>query len=49
VNPKIRQLARKNALLAIRGGDNIWKTQFSGKLLPDSVAKELEALVIGDA
>jgi 5-methylcytosine-specific restriction protein A len=47
VDPTVEVLANRDAVRAIEGGQNFWRIQSSGVLLPDAVANELEALVVG--
>jgi 5-methylcytosine-specific restriction protein A len=47
VDPTREVLATKKDILAIDGGRNIWRTQASGIRLPEPIATELEALVVG--
>src|SRR5260370_4916366 len=47
VDPTTEVLANRQDLLAIHGGQRFWRIQASGVRLPESIASELEALVIG--
>jgi predicted HNH restriction endonuclease len=46
VDPTTKVLANREELLAIDGGQPFWRAQSSGVRLPESVASELEALVV---
>ena len=45
-HPK-KVLASKDYLLAIKGSKPYWRTQFSGRLLPENIAANLETHVVG--
>jgi 5-methylcytosine-specific restriction protein A len=47
VNPTVEVLANRSAVHAIVGGERFWRIQSSGVRLTESVASELEALVVG--
>ena len=47
VDPTVECLADRDAVRSIEGGDRFWRIMSSGVKLPDSVADELEALVVG--
>lgn len=47
VDPTIEVLVSKDELLRIEGASNKWRTQASGILLPESVASNLEILILG--
>jgi 5-methylcytosine-specific restriction protein A len=47
VDPTSEVLATTKDLLAISEGQRFWRIQASGVLLPETVASELEALVVG--
>ena len=49
VDPATEVLAGKDDLLAIEGGQRVWRTQTSGVKLQENVATSLEALVVGKA
>ncbi len=46
VDSTTKVLANREELLAIDGGQPFWRAQSSGVRLPESVASELEALVV---
>ena len=47
VDPSTEMLAGKDDLQSIEGGHRFWRTQSSGVQLPESVAANLETLVVG--
>jgi hypothetical protein len=47
VDPTVEVLANRSAVHAIEGGERFWRIQSSGVRLTESVASELEALVVG--
>jgi hypothetical protein len=47
VDPTIEVMASKEELLRIEGASNKWRTQSSGIPLPESVASNLEILILG--
>ena len=47
VDPTTEVLANREDLLAIDGGKRFWSIQSSGVRLPETIASELEALVVG--
>jgi 5-methylcytosine-specific restriction enzyme A len=49
VDPVVEVLATREDILAIKGGQRFWRSQASGIRLPESIASELEALVVGKA
>jgi 5-methylcytosine-specific restriction enzyme A len=48
-DPTIEEFVSKNELLGMKKGLNVWRTQSSGVILPESVAAHLEELVVGNA
>ena len=48
-DPTVETFASKDELLAIESGLSIWRTQSSGVLLKESVASQLEFLVVGSS
>lgn len=49
VDPTVEVLANREDLLSIAQGQHFWRTQSSGVLLPNSVATDLESLVVGNS
>jgi 5-methylcytosine-specific restriction enzyme A len=47
VDPTIEVLVRREDILTIEQGKKFWRIQSSGVLLPQSVANDLEAVVVG--
>lgn len=47
VDPANAVLVNKQRLLAIKGGSSVWRTQASGVQLAESIAADLEMLVVG--
>jgi 5-methylcytosine-specific restriction enzyme A len=48
-DPATKVLANRDKLIAMRDGATAWRTQFSGKQLKESLASELEGLVVGSS
>ena len=47
LDPSKEALAIKDDLLGIKDGENLWRTQSSGVLIPEDTSAELERLVVG--